>query len=269
MEREQVAGADPCGAHAVPWGARAVDEARDRLLRLGASALTDAELLELLLGACPRVAEAGTLAQELLSVAGGLKALLQSDPQDLCARPGLGPSRAAQLLCALELGRRAQKAQEVRPRLRTPEDIHRYLWPGMATLRREVFHVLCFNARNVLLQDARVAEGSMNQCPVDPREVFAPALLARASAVVLAHNHPSGDPEPSAEDLHLTRQLARGGELLGIRVLDHLILGDGTYVSVAARGLIGDISRGNRSPALVAHGAGSTHRRALTIRGET
>jgi DNA repair protein RadC len=96
--------------------------------------------------------------------------------------------------------------------------------------------VLCFNPRNVLLHDARVAEGTMNACPVDPREVFATALIARASAIVLAHNHPSGDPEPSAQDVALTAQLSESGRLLGIKVLDHVVVGDGAYASLLERG---------------------------------
>ncbi len=125
---------------------------------------------------------------------------------------------------------------ERRPRLRTPAEIYQHLAPALRSLRREVFHVLSLNGRNVLLNDARVAEGSMNACPVDPREVFCAALAARATAIVLAHNHPSGDPEPSEMDIALTEQIAEGGRILGIRVLDHLIVGDGAYVSLLERG---------------------------------
>lgn len=208
-------------------------EACERLLRLGSGALTEVELLTVLLGA---ESVAIALAEELLTSGGGLKALAQSEPYELCNRTGLGEVRGAQVLAALELGRRAQQATERRPQLRTADEIYAYLAPRLAALRREVFHVLCFNPRNVLVRDARVAEGTPDACPVDPREVFAVALAARASAVVLAHNHPSGDPEPSALDIALTRQLAHGGPLVGIRVLDHLVLGDGRYVSLLERG---------------------------------
>ncbi|MFP2933731.1 RadC family protein, partial [Pyxidicoccus sp. 3LG] len=143
----------------------------------------------------------------------------------------------------LELGRRAQRSVERRPRLRTPKEIHAYLAPALGTLRREVFHVLCFNARNVLVHDARVAEGTMNACPVDPREVFAAALTARATAIVLAHNHPSGDPEPSVQDMGLTRHLISAAQLLNIKVLDHVVVGDGSYVSMVERGLLLDGER--------------------------
>jgi len=226
-----------------PVGARApsLDEVRERLFRLGSSALTDLELLSVLLGSGARVSG---LAEELLSHSGGLKALLLKDPLELCAQPRLGPARAAQVLAALELGRRAQRAAERRPRLRTPREIYGYLVPTLSALRREVFHVLCFNPRNVLLADVRVAEGTMNTCPVDPREVYAAALTTRATAIVLAHNHPSGDPEPSMQDIALTVQLAEAGRLLGIKVLDHLVLGDGNYVSLMERGLLDDEDEG-------------------------
>ncbi len=216
------------------------DGTRERLFRLGASALTDSELLSVLTGPGPRAQE---FADSLLEAGGGLKALYLKDPLELCELPGLGPVRVAQMLAALELGRRAQRATERRPRLRNPRDIYGYLAPTLSALRREVFHVLCFNARNTLLHDARVAEGTMNTCPVDPREVFAPALGSRASGIVLAHNHPSGDPEPSAQDVSLTVQLCEAGRLLGIKVLDHVVVGDGSFVSMAERGLFPDAER--------------------------
>ena len=206
---------------------------RERLFRLGASALTDPELLSVLLGPGPRARE---FAEALLETSGGLKALFQKDPVELCGRPGLGPVRVAQMLASLELGRRAQRATERRPRLRNPREIYAYLAPTLSALRREVFHVLCFNARNTLLHDARVAEGTMNTCPVDPREVFAAALASRATGIVLAHNHPSGDPEPSAQDVSLTVQLCEAGRLLGIKVLDHVVVGDEGFVSLLERG---------------------------------
>ena len=209
------------------------DDSRERLFRLGASALTDPELLGVLLGGGARMR---ALAETLLSTKGGLKALVQQEPRELSARPGMGAARTAQVLAALEWGRRAQRVSERRPRLRTPREISTYLAPNLSALRREVFHVLCFNARNVLLLDARVAEGTINACPVDPREVFAAAITSRASAIVLAHNHPSGDPEPSGQDLSLTAQLVEAGRVLGIKVLDHVVIGDGSYTSLVERG---------------------------------
>jgi DNA repair protein RadC len=237
------------GEGSVGVGPPEMEGSRERLFRLGAAALTDPELLSMLLGPGPR---ARVLAQTLLSASGGLKALLQQAPHELCARPGMGPVRTAQVLAALELGRRAQRVTERRPRLRTPREIYTYLAPTLSALRREVFHVLCFNARNVLLLDARVAEGTINACPVDPREVFAAAITSRATAIVLAHNHPSGDPEPSGQDLGLTAQLIEAGRVLGIKVLDHVVVGDGTYASLMERGelpLLGGETRGSWSMA--------------------
>jgi len=210
--------------------------ARERLWRVGTAALTDAELLGVLFGGS-NGQRGGEHAEAILAAQGGLKALLEQDPHALAAQPGMGPSRTALVLSALELGRRAQRTVERRPRLRTPREIDAYLRPTLAALRREVFHVLCFNARNVLVRDARIAEGSTSSCPVDPREVFSAALSVRASAVVLAHNHPSGDPEPSSLDVSLTHQLTEGGRLLGIRVMDHLVIGENGFVSLLERGL--------------------------------
>lgn len=209
---------------------------RERLLRLGAQALTDPELLAILFNTGTKGNPVLALAEALLNTGGGLRALAQSDPHDLCELPGLGPARAAQVLAALELGLRVQRSTETRPRLCTPQQIFQHVWPALCTLRREVFHVLCLNARNVLLADHRVSLGTQSFCPVDPRDVFRAALTSRAAALVLVHNHPSGDPKPSSMDLTLTRQLMSGARLLGIKVLDHLVVGDGRYHSMLEQG---------------------------------
>lgn len=237
------AGGESAGGGSVGARGGGVEESRERLFRLGVEALTDPELLCVVWGPGPRMPRMRELAGTLLSRSGGLKALVQEEPLALRLLPGVGPVRAAQVLAALELGRRAQRAVERRPKLRTPKEIHAYLAPTFGALRREVFHVLCFNARNVLVHDARVAEGTMNACPVDPREVFAAALTARATAIVLAHNHPSGDPEPSIQDVGLTRHLISAAGLLNIKVLDHVVVGDGGYVSMMERGLLPDGER--------------------------
>ncbi len=237
-------------------GMGGVEESRERLFRLGAAALTDPELLCVMWGPGLRAPGALEVAGALLTRSGGLKALVQEEPVSLCGVPGMGPVRAAQVLAALELGRRAQRVGDRRPKLRTPREIHAYLAPELGSLRREVFHVLCFNARNVLVHDARVAQGTMNSCPVDPREVFSAALASRATAIVLAHNHPSGDPEPSVQDMGLTRQLISAAQLLNIKVLDHVVVGDGRYVSMMERGLLPDGEREARRAWSAAGGGG-------------
>lgn len=211
-------------------GRRAAESARTRLQRLGATALTDGELLALVTGA--REPEA--------LLAGGLKGLCIEPAENLLEHPGLPGGGAHRLLAALELGRRAGLAEEARPRLGSPQTIYDYARRHMLGLRREEFHVLCFSSRNVLLKHARVAEGSVDQCHIDPREALGPAVACRASGVVLLHNHPSGDPEPSVLDVSLTRQLRDGARLLCIKLLDHLVVGDRGFVSMLARGLLGD-----------------------------
>lgn len=224
---------------------------RDRLLQ-SPGALDDAELLGLLFGGRSRTVRG--LGESLLAAAGGLRALASMEPVALCSAAGLGRERASQVLAALELARRAHLAPDARPRLRTAGEVYRYLAPRMALLRHEVFHVLSFNTRNVLLGDARVAEGTTDACTVDPREVFRAALGARATAVIFAHNHPSGDPEPSEADLQLTRELQAGARIFHLRVLDHVVVGAGRYVSLARAGLLHAIPAAVSGEALTAGG---------------
>jgi DNA repair protein RadC len=213
-----------------------VDDARRRLMRLGTTAVTDAELVSVVTG----VTEAATLAGLL---GGGLRALLLEHPDSLVEHHGLDRQAAARLLAAGELSRRLHASTEKRPRLTTPQAIYEWARHQLAGTRHEEFHVLCLNSRNVLLRHVRVATGSVDQCQVDPREALAPAVTCRATAIVLLHNHPSGDPEPSVNDVALTRQLRDGARLLCIRLLDHLVLGESGYVSMVGRGLLGH-SRG-------------------------
>lgn len=210
---------------------RLVDEARRRLLLLGAAALTDAELVSVLTGLTAPEALAPLLV-------GGLRALLMEHPDVLVERHGLDRHTTARLLAAAELSRRLHGSTEKRPRLATPQAIYDWARHHLVGLRTEVFHVLCLNSRNVLIRDVRVAQGTVDQCQVDPREALAPAVACRATAIVLVHNHPSGDPEPSVNDVALTRQLRDGARLLCIRLLDHLVLGESGYVSMLTRGLL-------------------------------
>lgn len=229
-------------SEAITEGARLrMEGPRERLMRLGPGVLTDREILAVVLGTGVKGSPVQELAADLLD--GGLKALVQQSPAELATHRGLGPAKAAQIAAALELGRRLQRCEEARPRLRSPQEIYAYLQPELSHLGKEVFHVLCLNARSTLLRNVRVAEGTVNSCAVDPRELFHAALQVRASAVVLAHNHPSGDPEPSSLDLSLTRQVISGANLLNLQVLDHLVIGDGKYVSFLERGLLRQLSK--------------------------
>lgn len=215
-----------------------MNSAIERLVGLGAGALSEGELLSLI---C-----VGPITETKRGIrdAGGLRALASRHPRDCIGGDRRGSRELIRLMASLELGRRVLSSADHRPRLRSPREIYLYLHPRMAVLAREVFHVLCFNARNILIQEARIAEGFVDSCAVDPREVFALAVGARASAIVLVHNHPSGDAEPSARDLALTEQLVAGGALLGVQVLDHLVIGDADFVSLRERSWIRPISNG-------------------------
>jgi DNA repair protein RadC len=205
---------------------------RDRLLALGASALSDQELLSLLLAARGEPSEAVEKARWLLDTSGGLRALLSREPMELADERGLGYPRAALLSAAAELGRRLQSGTDPRPILQGSKDVVRWVTP-MASFTREVFRVLALNARRRLLRDILASSGSVDRCLVDPRDALAPAVAVRATYVVLVHNHPSGNPEPSTMDFDVTQRLVDGAAVLGMRVLDHLVVASEGYTSMA------------------------------------
>ncbi len=210
---------------------------RERLARHGASALSNRELLALLLGTGAR----GRCALEVADALGsaGLRELFGRSHQDLAREPGVGSAKAARVLAALELGARA--ASEPRtavPEFRSPEDSARWLLPRYGARPVETFGLLALDVRHRLRREAVISVGCLTSSLVHPREVFQEAVLARAAGIVLFHNHPSGDPEPSAEDVSLTRRLVSAGELMGIDVLDHVILGAGRFSSLKLRGVV-------------------------------
>ncbi len=175
----------------------------------------------------------------VLAVAGGLRPLLRLCPAELRALPGLGPARAARVAALAELIRRAG-ARPLRRGMpfRSSRDVQRHFGPRLRDLRVERFLTLLLDGKHRVLREELVSQGTLTSSPVHPREVFGPAVRHGAAAVVLVHNHPSGDPAPSADDLAVTRRLVDAGDLLGIRVLDHVIVGDGAYTSLADRGLM-------------------------------
>lgn len=202
--------------------------AQRRLFLLGAEVLTDWELVSLVAG----VRAAKTLQKH------GLRALARVDPNELADGGWLGARATSRLVAAVALADRVHLAEDDRPLLKSPQQIHAWLGQNVADGRREVFRVLCFDVHLNLLRAVKVAEGGVDGCTVDPREAFAPALLCRASGVVLVHNHPSGHAEPSSADVALTQRLVVAGHALGIRVLDHLVLTRHGVVSFVARGLL-------------------------------
>jgi DNA repair protein RadC len=210
---------------------------RERLLRYGADTLTDGQLLAVVLGTGHAGESAFDLGMSILNQQGGLQGLERQGIRQLCAIPGIGPAKAAALKAALEIGKRAIAAPlTTGQRISSSQDIFRHYCPLMRGLRREIFKVILLDGKNTIIKDLTVSEGSLTLSLVHPREAFVPAVRESAAAVIFVHNHPSGDPEASAEDRALTERLVSVGELIGIRVLDHIIIGDRRYVSFADQG---------------------------------
>ncbi|MEZ5294555.1 MAG: DNA repair protein RadC [Vicinamibacterales bacterium] len=206
---------------------------RERLHRLGAAALGDRELVAVVLGTGVRQREALSVAAALLAEAGGLAGLARAVPAQLARVPGVGPSRALRLVAALELGRRAVSAPRVeRPRLATPSAAAAYLLPEHGGHREERFGAVLLDTKHRVLRVVPLTTGTLDASLVHPREVFRAAAEHSAAAVLVFHNHPSGDPTPSSDDLQLTRRLVAAGELMGIVVVDHVVLGHGCWQSL-------------------------------------
>jgi DNA repair protein RadC len=212
---------------------------RERLLADGASALASRELLAILIGSGREGASAVEIAGGLLRAAdGSLRRLASSSPAELAAVQGIGPAVAARISSALELGRRlAREGPLERTRIRGPRDVYDLCAPSMRDLSQEEFRVLLVNTQHAVVREIVVTRGTLDASIVHPREVFRAAITESAAAMILVHNHPSGDPVPSAEDRDVTRQLAEAGRLIGIPVLDHVVVGDGRYVSFVEAGL--------------------------------
>lgn len=207
------------------------DRPREKLERLGAAALGDNELLAIVLGHGREHTSALDLANAMLAD-GGLRGLLRSRHGELRRVPGIGAARAAQVLAAIELGRRTlTRIDEERPRLSTPRAVAEYLLPQFGNRPVEQFGVLLLDTKHRVVRTSVLSVGTVDASIVHPREVFREATAAGAAALVLFHNHPSGDPEPSEDDCRLTERLVAAGILMGIHVLDHVILADVKYFS--------------------------------------
>ena len=203
---------------------------RERLLAAGPSVLSDGELLGLLFGIGNREKTAVELAGHVISEAGGLHGLYDVSVHELVRVKGIGEAKACIIMAAVELGRRIGHVRNPgRPMISSPADVDRLLRRRIANLDRENFVVVLLNTKNEVIESPLVSVGTLSSALVHPREVFKPAIRASAASVILAHNHPSGNIEPSGEDREVTRRLVEAGEILGIEVLDHVILGDGFY----------------------------------------
>jgi len=217
---------------------RTDDGPRERLGRFGAHALSDGELLALLLGTGGPGRSARELAEQLLAN-GGLRELARTTPAELRRRPGIGAAKSASLLAAVELGRRlaARRLREGDP-IRGPEDLFRHFHASLRDAPHERFLVVLLDGRHRVLREVLTSQGTLTASLVHPREVFRPALREGAAALVVVHNHPSGDPSPSAEDREVTRRLVRAGALLGVPLLDHVVVAERGYCSLREEGVV-------------------------------
>ena len=213
------------------------DRPREKLQRLGAAALGDNELVAIVLGSGSRECGALELANRLLERAGGLHGLTRAAVGELHLVPGVGDARAAQVLAAVELGRRTLvRGTTDRPRLSTPRQLASYLLPQYGAGAVEQFGIVMLDTKHRMIRIKILSIGSLDTTVVHPREVFREATSASAAAIVLFHNHPSGDPTPSADDLVLTTRMVNAGDIMGIDVVDHLILADQRYFSLVEAG---------------------------------
>jgi DNA repair protein RadC len=213
---------------------------RERLWTLGPAALTTAELLAILLGTGGTAAGVMELAGRVLEIGeGSLRRLAQRPSAELLRAQGVGPTKAARLLAAFELG--ARIAKEERPplsRIREPDDVVRLFQARLRDLQVEEFHLLALDSQSQVLREVLVTRGLLNSSLVHPREVFRAAIAEAAAGIIVVHNHPSGDPTPSAEDRAVTQQLVAAGRLLDLPLYDHVIIAGDRFVSFATTGLL-------------------------------
>jgi len=218
-----------------------IEKPREKLIALGAETLSDAELLALVLRTGYRGKNVLIWSMELLERHGGLSGLAALSSDDLCGKnkieTGFGEARASELLAAIEMGRRISQEQKKRESLQTPQSVAEFLFPVLRGINQEHFILLSLDIRNCLLKMDTVFIGTIDHALVHPREVFALALRRRAARIIVAHNHPSGDPAPSRDDEVVTLRLYEAGKLMGIDLLDHVIIGDGCWVSLKERGV--------------------------------
>lgn len=212
---------------------------RERMLRYGAGALSQTELLAILLRTGTRRESAIHMAQRLLGEIGGIRGMMDLSLEELTNMRGIGPAKAVQIKAGIELGQRLAKTRLPEARIiRSPRDAADLLMEELRYLQKEHFVCLFLNTKNHIIAQETLSIGSLNASIVHPREVFRAAIKCSSASLVCAHNHPSGDPTPSPEDIRMTRRLLEAGEIVGIDVLDHIVIGDGKFVSLKEQGLM-------------------------------
>jgi DNA repair protein RadC len=211
---------------------------RERLAKLGPQSLSSAELLAILLRVGVTGENAVQVGQRLLHSLGGLTGLQRASYEEVCSQHGIGPAKAAQIKAAIELGRRlVVQAPEERPAIHSPADAANLVQYEMSALEQEELRVILLDTRNRVMDIACVYRGSLNSSQVRVGELFKTAVRRNCAALIVVHNHPSGDPAPSPDDIAITRAIVQAGKLLDVEVLDHLVIGRGRHVSLKERGL--------------------------------
>jgi len=211
---------------------------RERLERLGAQALSNAELMAILLRVGRPGENAVQMGQRLLQAVGGISGLHQAAFDELCAQPYIGPAKAAQIKAAIELGRRLMlESPEERPAIHSPADAANLVQYEMSALEQEELRVILLDTRNRVLAVETIYRGSLNSSQVRVGEVFRTAIRRNSANLIVVHNHPSGDPTPSPDDVAVTRAIIQAGKLLDVEVLDHVVIGRGRFISLKERGL--------------------------------
>lgn len=211
---------------------------RERLIKNGAAALSDSELLAIILRTGSRQENVINLSQRILSEY-NLKQLSTINIAQLMNIHGIKESKAAQIAACFEIARRLESFnEEVKPKVNSPEDVYRRIYPRMREQKKENFIELCLDTKNQIIREETISIGSLNANVVHPREVFKTALAVSAAHIIVAHNHPSGDPTPSKEDIEVTKKLIEAGKIIGVDVLDHVIIGDGRHFSMKEAGHI-------------------------------
>lgn len=212
---------------------------RERLFQFGPETLSNKEILAIILRTGVKGENVLDFAERLLTEAGGLAGIARMSVHELTQIHGMGQAKAAEVKAALEIGRRSVSADPTtRPVINSPQDIAHLVMEEMRYLDREHFRIVTLSTKNHVLGISSISVGSLNSSLVHPRECFKEAIRRNSNAIILLHNHPSGDPTPSREDIDVTRRLADGGQILGIEVLDHVIIGDNRYISLKERGIL-------------------------------
>lgn len=213
---------------------------REKLIQYGSASLSNAELLAILIATGTRDGSAIMLANKILSLEkNGISNLVHCTIEELSQIPGIGTAKSSQIVAAIELGKRiATKPKEKRINVKAPKEVADLFMEEMRYLKREFFKVLLLNTKNEILSIEDTSIGNLNSSIVHPREVFCNAVKKSAASIIVIHNHPSGNPMPSQADINTTTRLVEAGKILGISVVDHLIIGDGNFVSLKEKMLM-------------------------------